>query len=117
MRFPLALSLGYVRDSLKSPNDSALEFKLKNLIDSGSGYIGVKVLLDGRDVTDRSTMKIGGQNATQVKPYMFVTSNYGDEVLVTIKLEGPKKRDLHKVNVICNVEMLGTYSTEFEGRV
>ena len=77
------MSLDYVEGSLKRVDEDALEFKLINHVESGSGYIGVKVLLDGKDVTDKLTMKIGTQEARQVRPYMFVTSDYGDEVLVT----------------------------------
>lgn len=117
MEVCLAVSLGYVKDSLRRVSDNVLEFKLVNHIESGSGYIGVKVLLDGEDVTDESTMKIGTQEARQVKPHMFVTSSYGDHVLLTIKLDEPIKRDLHKVRVTCNVDMLGSYSAEFEGTV
>lgn len=113
----LFMSLDYVEGSLKRVDEDALEFKLINHVESGSGYIGVKVLLDGKDVTDKLTMKIGTQEARQVRPYMFVTSDYGDEVLVTIKLDEPIKRGPHKVKVVCNVEPLGSYTAEFEGTI
>ncbi|MFQ6095545.1 MAG: hypothetical protein ACE5NN_05330 [Candidatus Bathyarchaeia archaeon] len=113
----MAASLDYVKDSLKRVSENVLEFELINHIESGSGYIGVNVLLDGKDVTEKSTMKIGEQEARQVKPYMFVASSYGDRVLFTIELDEPIKHDLHKVKVLCDVEMLGSYSAEFEGTV
>lgn len=113
----MAASLNYVKDSLRRVSENVAEFELINHIESGSGYISVKVLLDGNDVTDKSTLKIGVQKARQVKPYMLVSSNYGDRVLLTIELDEPIKRDLHKVKVVCNVEMLGSYSAEFEGTV
>ena len=113
----MAASLDYVEDSLNRVDENTLEFKLINHVDSGSGYVGVRVFLDGEDVTDKSTMKIGTQKARQVRPYMFVTSDYGDQVLVTIKLDESIERGLHKVRVVCNVEMLGSYTAEFEGTV
>ncbi len=110
----MVASLDYMKDSLRRVSENSLEFRLLNHIESGSGYINVKVLLDGDDVTDKSTMKIGTQEARQAKPYMYVTSYYNDQVLVTIELDEPIKRDLHKVEVTCYVEMLGSYSAEFE---
>jgi len=111
------MSLDYVKDTLRRVSQNALEFGLVNHIESGSGYVGVRVLLDGKDVTEKSTVKIGAQEVRQVKPQMFVTSYYGDGVLFTIKLDEPIRRDLHKLRVLCNVEMLGSYSAEFEGEI
>jgi len=113
----MASSLGYVKGSFRRVSENALEFKLVNHVESGSGSISVKVLLDGNDVTDRSTMKIGTQEARRVKPSMYVTSYYNDPVLVTVELDEPVKRDLHKVEVTCSVEMLGSFSAEFEETV
>jgi hypothetical protein len=108
------MSLDYVKGSFRRVSENVLAFKLVNRIDSGSANINLKVLLDGEDVTGKSTMKIGGQETRRVKPSMHVTSYYNDLVLVTIELDGPVKRDLHKAKVTCSVEMLGSYSAEFE---
>jgi len=113
----IGLSLDYVKGSFRRASENVLEFKLVNHVESGSGSISVKVLLDGNDVTDKSTMKIGTQEARSVKPSMYVTSYYNDPVLMTIELDEPVKRDLHKVKVTCYVEMLGSYSAEFEETV
>ena len=110
----IGLSLDFVKGSFRRAGENVLEFKLVNHIESGSGSISVKVMLDGDDVTDKSTMKIGAQEARRVKPSMYVTSYYNDPVLMTIELDEPVKRDLHKVKVTCYVEMLGSYSAEFE---
>jgi len=111
------MSLDYVEESLIRVNEKALEFKLVNHIASGSGYIQAKVLLDGEYVTEKSVMKIGTQEARQVKPGMFVTSYYGDPVLFTIGNDEPIAHGLHKVRVLCDVEMLGSYSADFEGTI
>ncbi len=111
------MSLDFVKGSFRRAGENVLEFKLVNHIESGSGSISVKVMLDGDDVTDKSTMKIGAQEARRVKPSMYVTSYYNDPVLMTIELDEPVKRDLHKVKVTCYVEMLGSYSAEFEETV
>lgn len=112
----MASSLDYVEDSLKRVDYNLLEFKLINHIASGSGFINVKVLVDEKEVTNSSTMKIEEQEATKVKP-MFVTSSYGDKVLFNIKLDEPLKHGYHKIKVDCGVEMLGSYSVKFEGTV
>jgi len=111
------MSLRYVENSFRRIDENTLEFKLVNNIESGSGYVDVKILLDGKDVTDKSTMKIGTQESRKVSQYMFVTSNYGDDVIVQIKLDEPIEKGVHNVKVICNVEMLGTYTAEFKGSV
>lgn len=110
-------SLGYEKGSFRRVSENVLEFMLVNRIESGSGYINVKVLLDGDDVTGKSTMKIGAQEARRAKPYMYVNSYYNDRVLITIELDEPVKQDLHRVKVSCSVEMLGSYSAEFEAKV
>lgn len=111
------MSLDFVKGSFGRAGENVLEFKLVNHVGSGSGSISVKVLLDGDDVTDKSMMKIGTQEARRVKPSMYVTSYHNDPVLMTIELDEPVKRDLHKVKVTCYVEMLGSYSAEFEETV
>ena len=111
------MSLDYVKDSLRRVSEKVLEFRLVNHVASGSGYVGGKVLLDGEDVTDKSTMKIGTQDARQVKRDMFVTSYYGDQVLFTISSDEPIKRSLHKIKVVCDVETLGSYTAELEGTI
>jgi len=113
----LNMSLRYVENSFRRIDENTLEFKLVNNIESGSGYVSVKILLDSKDVTDKSTMKIRTQESRKVSPYMFVTSNYGDDVIVQIKLDEPIEKGVHNVKVICNVEMLGTYTVEFKGSV
>jgi hypothetical protein len=111
------MSLDYVEESLIRVNEKTLEFKLVNHIASGSGYIQAKVLLDGEDVTEKSAMKIGTQEARQLKRDMFVTSYYGDQVLFTISSDEPIKRSLHKIKVVCDVETLGSYTAELEGTI
>ena len=111
------MSLDYMKESLGRVNEKALEFKLVNHVASGSGYIRAKVLLDGEDVTEKSVMKIGTQEARKLKRDMFVTSYYGDSVLFTIRNDEPIAHGLHKVRVLCDVEMLGSYSAEFEGTI
>ena len=111
------MSLDFVKGSFRRVGESALEFRLVNHVESGSAYVNVKVLLDGNDVTTKSSMKIGTQEERQVKPSLYVTSYYNDPVLMTIQLDEPVRRGLHKVEVTCYVEMLGSYSTEFEETV
>ncbi|RJS85216.1 hypothetical protein CW702_01465 [Candidatus Bathyarchaeota archaeon] len=111
------MSLRYIEGSLRRINENSIGFKLINYIESGAGYINLKVLLDGEDVTEESSIKIGGQEERKVKPYMFVSSNYGDEVAVTISREKPIRKGPHKIKVECTIDMLGFYSTEFEGEV
>jgi hypothetical protein len=108
------MSLDYVKDSLKRKNSSRIEFMLINHIASGSGFIDVKILVDDKEVTESAMMKIGEQEATEVKP-MYVTSNYGDLASVIIKPKETLKHGYHKIKINCNVENLGSYSVEFGG--
>jgi len=111
------MSLTYVKESLKKLNESTLQFKLVNYAGSGSGGAGVRLLLDERDVTERSTIKIGSQEARPMKPYMYGSVSYSDEILFTVKLDTPIKPGLHKIRLVCDIGVGVPFSTEFEGKV
>ena len=111
------MSLTFIKESLKRLNENTFQFKLVNNVGSGSGGAGVRLLLDGRDVTERSTVKIGSQEAKPMKPYMYGSVAYGDEILFTIKLDTSIKPGLHKIQLVCDIGGGESFSAEFEGTV
>jgi len=111
------MSLTYVKESFKRLNENTLQFKLINYVGSGSGGAGVRLLLDGRDVTERSIIKIGSQEARPMKPYMYGSGAYGDEILFTVKLETPIKPGLHKIRLVFDIGGGESFSAEFEGTI
>jgi len=111
------MSLTFVKESLRKLDESTLQFMLKNYVGSGSGGAGVKLLLDEKDVTEGSTVKIGSQEARQMKPYMYGSVAYGDEILFTVKLDTPIKPGPHKIRLVCDIGGGETFSAEFEGTV
>jgi len=111
------MSVIYLKESLKRVDERTLQFMLVNRVDSGSADVGVKILLDGRDLTTRSTLRRGSGEPRPVTPRMYITSTYGDEFLVTVGSDAPIKPGLHKIDVTCEIDYLGTFSTGFEGTV
>lgn len=111
------MSLIYLKKSLKRVDERTLQFKLVNGIDSGSADAGVTILLDGKDLTTRSTLRKGSGEFRPVKPFMYIISTYGDEFLITVKSNAPIELGPHKIEVICEIDNLGTFSAKFEGIV
>jgi len=111
------MSIVYLEESLKRMGEKILQFRLVNRIDSGSADVGVKILLDGRDITTRSTLRRGSGEPRSVTPHMYITSTYGDEFLVTVESDAPIEHGLHKIEVTCQVDYLGTFSARLEGTV
>ncbi len=117
------MSISYVKGSLKNvdkDNDGVadhLQFKLINYLGSGSASVSdIRVLVDGKDVTDKTTFKIGDKPPKPAKSLNYVTAYYGDEVLVEIKHDGEIKPGLHKIEVSAKIDW-ETFNIEFEESV
>jgi len=52
-----------------------------------------------------------------MKPYMYGSVAYGDEILFTIKLDTSIKPGLHKIQLVCDIGGGESFSAEFEGTV
>jgi len=111
------MSVVYLKESLKRVDKKTLQFTLVNRVDSGSADVGIKILLDGRDLTTRSTLRRGSGEPRPVTPHMYITSIYGDEFLVTVESDAPIEPGLHRIEVTCEIEDFGTFSAKFEGTV
>jgi len=113
------MSLRYVKGSMKNvdqDNDGTpdtLTFKLINYIGTGSSYVTMKVIIDGKEYTDKASISIAGRDFVKIVPDMFVYSTYGDEI--TIKVDHGGQIELGKHKVVIEGEVAGFHSSiEFE---
>jgi hypothetical protein len=115
------MSVPYVPSSMKWSDKKGgkiadqLQFILLNKVDSGSANIGVKLLIDGVDYTDRATIRIEDQQPQKLGPYVYVSTGYGDKCFIEVDHGGKVKPGKHKVKVIVDTPV-GSYTTEFEDK-
>jgi len=117
------VAIPYVKGSLKNIDKDGdgvpdhIQFKLINHIGSGSVYVSrVQVLVNGEDVTENTTFKIGDSPPRPAKAPGYVSSNYGDEILVEIKHNGKIGPGRHKIKLAVE-SSFGPYVLEFEDTI
>lgn len=110
------MSVPYVDGSFRIVDEKTVEFKVKNMVESGSASISPKIFFDGKDVTERAEMKIGEGSFRKVEPRMEIYTSYGDVVTIRVALEEPVKPGPHDVKIQIKVEwpLWTTFTTEFK---
>ena len=93
-----------------------LQFAFINRVESGSASIGMKLLIDGTDFTEKATLQIGNQKPQDIGPHVYISTNYGDRCIVEVNHEGKMKPGKHKVIITASTPV-GLYTSEFEDTV
>lgn len=113
------MSIPYVPTSMKNIDKDGdgvvdhLQFAITNEVDSGSASIGVKLLIDGTDFTDRATLQIEKQRPQNLGSYIYISTRQGDRCVVDIDHAGKIKPGKHRVKITVDTPV-GSYSSEFE---
>jgi len=116
------MSIPYVSSSMKNIDKNGdgvpdhLQFALINRVESGSASIGMKLLIDGADFTEKATLQIGSQKPQNIGPYVYIITNYGDRCIVEVNHEGEIKPGKRKVRITASTPV-GSFTSEFEDTV
>ena len=108
------MAISYIEGGFKKIDEKSFEIKFKNLIGSGEATINPKILLDGKDITESTQIRIGSGEFREVKKEMGVYSFYGDEISIRIRLENPLANGQHKVKLVIEIKepLWTTFSKE-----
>jgi len=101
---------------MKNTDKNHLQFAIMNNVESGSASIGAKLLVDGVDYTEKTTIKIENQRPQKLGTYVYISTRYGDKCIVEVDHEGKIKAGMHKVTLTVDTPV-GSYSAEFEDKV
>ncbi|MCD6444036.1 hypothetical protein J7L70_03415 [Candidatus Bathyarchaeota archaeon] len=114
--------LPYVKGSMENVDldedgvKETLVLKFQNRVGSGTASVDLRVSVDGVDYTEKSSIKIADGEPKPLKPNMYVTSYYGDEIAILINHGGEVKPGKHKVTLKISVNW-ETYETTIEDEV
>ena len=106
----MSVFLSYKKGSMKNLDEDGdgvpdtLVFTLINSIGTGSAYVTIKVFVDGVEFTDKTLMSIAGEEFIKLKPDMYVSSTYGDEITFKILHKGEIKPGRHKVKLVGTID-------------
>ncbi|HID90912.1 TPA: hypothetical protein EYP44_03025 [Candidatus Bathyarchaeota archaeon] len=107
--YPSSTRVVYSKGSLKNLDKDGdgipdhLRFKLVNLRGTGGIRLSIKVLVDGRDVTSKTTIQVADQKPRPIKPSIYVYSIYGDELTFEVRHGGEIKAGPHKVRLVSDI--------------
>ncbi|MGQ9513998.1 MAG: hypothetical protein ACUVTL_02960 [Thermoproteota archaeon] len=93
-----------------------LQLIIVNRAGSGGIKADLKVFVDDIDVTELASLSIAGNPPLKIKPSMYISSNYGDRVVLEIKHDGKIGPGTHKVKIQATVDWQ-TFTQEMEDRV
>lgn len=98
------MSVAYEKGSMKNIDkdgdgkNETLQLKMTNRAGSGSVTADLKIYVDGVDMTEATTLQVDERTPENVKPSMYLYSNYGDTVILEIKHNGKIGTGHHKVS-------------------
>lgn len=113
------MPIQYVKGSLKKVADNILQFEIKNTEGSAKVNITPSIYIDGKDVTNGTSISIKGNEFSKAKENMDLDILFGESITLRCELDKPIEPGNHKIKVEIKVNwpIWTTFNLEFNAKI